>query len=198
MAAEVKTWRAQQADATRERIAEAARHLFASTGYGSTSIEAIAREAGVAARTVYAAFGSKREILSAICEAWLERARARETAEEVLLRDGARARLTGAAEWLTDLYGAGFDVVLILESATDESAETRELLRAKLAGRDQVMGRFIRSVREELTLPLAEAQAMYRAFAAPGVYRELVEVAGWDRPRFAAWIAAGLHRELLG
>jgi AcrR family transcriptional regulator len=197
MAAEVKSWRGQQADATKARIAESARGLFASTGYASTSIEAIAREAGVGVRTVYAAFGSKREILSAICEAWLERARARETAEAVLARTDARARLTGAAEWIADLYGAGFDVVLILESATDESAETRELLRAKLAGRDQVMARFIRSVRDELTVPLGEAQAMYRALAAPGVYRELVEVAGWDRRRFAAWVAGALHRELL-
>jgi hypothetical protein len=88
--------------------------------------------------------------------------------------------------------------VLILESANDESVETRELLRAKLAGRDQVMARFIRSVREELTIPLGEAQALYRALASPGVYRELIEVAGWDRPRFAAWLAASLHRELLG
>jgi AcrR family transcriptional regulator len=197
MAAEVKSWRGQQADATKERIANAARQLFASAGYASTSIDAIAGEAGVGVRTVYAAFGSKREILSAICEAWLERARARETAEAVLARTDARARLTGAAEWLADLYGAGFDVVLILESATDESAETRDLVRAKLAGRDQVMARFIRSVRDELTVPLGEAQAMYRALAAPGVYRELVEVAGWDRRRFAAWIAAALHRELL-
>jgi AcrR family transcriptional regulator len=198
MAVDVKSWRRQQADATKERIADAARRLFASTGYASTSIESIAREAGVGVRTVYAAFGSKREILSGICEAWLERARARETADAVLDRPDARARLTGAAEWLTELYGAGFDVVLILESANDESAETRDLLRAKLAGRDQVMARFIRSVRAELTIPLGEAQAMYRALAAPGVYRELVEVAGWDRTRFAAWLAATLHRELLG
>ena len=36
------TYRQQQAAATRERIAEAARRLFASAGYGSTSMEAIA------------------------------------------------------------------------------------------------------------------------------------------------------------
>ncbi len=66
------TCRQEQAAATRERIAEAARRLFGSAGYGSTSMEAIAAEAGVAVRTVYAAFGTKREILSLICERWLE------------------------------------------------------------------------------------------------------------------------------
>ena len=35
---------------------------------------------GVAPRTVYAAFRAKREILSVICERWLERAGARERA----------------------------------------------------------------------------------------------------------------------
>ena len=52
--APVKTssYRQQQAAATRDRIADAARSLFAEQGYGSTSIEAIAAEAGVAMRTV--------------------------------------------------------------------------------------------------------------------------------------------------
>ena len=54
VAAAVKTssYRQQQAAATRDRIADAARRLFAEQGYGSTSIEAIAAEAGVAVRTV--------------------------------------------------------------------------------------------------------------------------------------------------
>lgn len=197
MTADVKTWRQQQADATKVRIAEAARRLFASTGYASTSISAIAHEAGVGVRTVYAVFGSKRAILSEICEAWLERAKARETADAVLAEPDPRRRLDGAARWLADLYSAGFDVVLILDSASDESAETQQLLRAKRAGRDQVMSRFIRSIRDDLILPLPEAQAMYRALAAPGVYRELVEVAGWSHDRFTQWLATTLRRELL-
>jgi AcrR family transcriptional regulator len=57
------TYRQEQAAATRDRIADAARRLFASTGYGTTTMDAIAAEAGVAVRTVYSAFGAKREIL---------------------------------------------------------------------------------------------------------------------------------------
>jgi AcrR family transcriptional regulator len=198
MAADVKpTWRRQQADATKVRIAAAARALFATGGYSTTSIDQIAHEAGVAVRTVYAAFGSKREILSAICETWLAEARARETAAEVLAVEGSRQRVKAAATWLFDLYAAGFDVVTILDSATDESPETQELLRAKLAGRDRVMNEFIRSLRPELTVPLPEAQAVYRALAATGVYRELVVRAGWDRERFTTWLADVLARAVL-
>ena len=61
MAEFVKTYRQEQAEATRVRIAEAARRLFAANGYGATSIDAIAKDAGVATRTIYSAFGTKRE-----------------------------------------------------------------------------------------------------------------------------------------
>jgi len=191
------SWRQQQAQGTRDRIAEAARHLFAQQGYGATSIEAIAAEAGVATRTVYSAFGAKREILSHICEMWLERARAVETAQAVLQQNDPRALIRLATGWLTQLYAAGFDVVLIFEAATDESLETRELLRAKLAGRDQVMDAMIAALGDELAVPLPEAQAIFRALAAPGLYRELVEQLGWTPDRLADWMSETLRQHLL-
>jgi AcrR family transcriptional regulator len=192
------TYRQAQAAATRERIAEAARRLFGVAGYGSTSIEAIAAEAGVAVRTVYSAFGTKREILSLICEQWLERARARERAGEVLAEPDPARRLRGAASWLCGLYSAGFDVVIIFEAATDESAETRELLRSKLAGRNQAMDAIIASLDGHLRAPVREVQAVYRALAAPGVYRELVEESGWTPEEFERWVGDTLERYAAG
>ena len=191
------TYRQQQAAATRERIADAARGLFGSTGYGSTSMEAIAAEAGVAVRTVYSAFGTKREILSLICERWLERARARESAQEVLAEPDPVRRLRGAAAWLRKLYEAGFDVVLIFEAATDESPETRALLRSKLAGRNQVMDAMMASLEPQLRVSVREAQAVYRALAAAGVYRELVDESGWTPAAFEQWVGDALERQLL-
>jgi AcrR family transcriptional regulator len=191
------THRQRQAQATRDLIAETARRLFGTAGYGATSMETIAREAGVAARTVYSAFGAKREILSLICERWLEQAGARELAGHVLAEPDPARRLRGAAHWLCVLYSAGFDVVLIFEAATDESPETRALLRAKLAGRNEVMDAMIASLDGHLTVPVAQAQAMYRALAAPGVYRELVEESGWTPADFERWVADTLQRNLM-
>lgn len=195
--ARTASWRQQQAAATKERIAEAARLLFATRGYGATSIDSIAAEAGVAVRTVYTTFGNKREILSHICGAWLDRAGARESAQAVLQQPVSTVRLQQAAHWLTHLYAAGFDVVEILESATDDSPETRDLLRAKLAGRDHVMDQMMASLGDDLTVPLAEAQALFRGLAAPALYRELVVVAGWSPQRLGDWIAGTLARHLL-
>lgn len=198
MTSSVKTYRQEQAAATRDRIADAARRLFAEQGYGSTSIEAIAAEAGVAVRTVYSSFGAKREILSHICERWLEKARARERAADVFAEPDPVRRLRAAAGWLTELYAADFDVVIIFEAAVDESPETRALLRAKLAGRNEVMDAMIASLKGHLTVPVPEAQAVYRALAASGVYRELVYDSGWKPQQFQHWLADALQRHLFG
>jgi AcrR family transcriptional regulator len=199
VAAPVNTssYRQLQAQQTRERIAAAARLLFAARGYRATSMEAIAAEAGVAARTVYTAFGAKREILSAICERWLEQARARELAETALAEPDPVSRLRAAARWLRSLYAAGFDVAKLFEAASDDDVETRALLRAKLAGRNQVMDAMIASLDGALRVPVDQAQAIYRALAAPGVYGELVVQSSWTDEAFENWVAHTLIRELL-
>jgi AcrR family transcriptional regulator len=57
--------REQRARRTRDRIVQAATRLFLERGYVATTVDAIAREAGVAAATVYQAFGTKQAILAA-------------------------------------------------------------------------------------------------------------------------------------
>ena len=55
--------RSQQADQTRQRVAEAATGLFVRDGYAPTSISTVARAAGVSAQTVYNIFGTKAALL---------------------------------------------------------------------------------------------------------------------------------------
>jgi hypothetical protein len=42
-----------------------------------------------------------------------------------------------------------------------------------------------------------QAQAVYRALAAPGVYQELVDESGWTPKEFEQWVADSLERQLL-
>lgn len=49
---------------TRRHIVDAAVRLFLDRGYVATTVQAIAQEAGVAAATVYQAFGTKTDILA--------------------------------------------------------------------------------------------------------------------------------------
>src|ERR1700730_15134812 len=57
--------REERARRTRDRIVQTATRLFLDRGYVATTVDAIAREAGVATATVYQAFGSKQAILAA-------------------------------------------------------------------------------------------------------------------------------------
>jgi AcrR family transcriptional regulator len=67
--------RKEQAEATRKEILDAAERLFLRDGYVATSMAAIAKEAGVALKTVYLAFESKAGLLRALWHRNLRRGR---------------------------------------------------------------------------------------------------------------------------
>ena len=58
--------RPQAADEKREEIVTAARRLFLGDGYEATSMSRLAREAGVAANTIYWYFDDKDDVLVAV------------------------------------------------------------------------------------------------------------------------------------
>ncbi|MBW0103168.1 TetR/AcrR family transcriptional regulator [Pseudonocardia sp. KRD291] len=60
--------RAEGKARTREAVLSAARSVFAERGYGSASVEEIAREAGVAIGSVYAHFGGKQALFAALID----------------------------------------------------------------------------------------------------------------------------------
>ena len=192
------SYRQQQAQATRDRIAAAARRLFAVDGYRMTTMVAIAEEAGVAPRTVYSAFGAKREILSALCERWLEDARAREIVQAAITEPDPIKTVRLAAHFLRSLFETGYDVVQLFDAASAEDPQTRAMLRAKLDGRNQVQNQIVASLGKALVVPLGTGQAIYRALAAAGVYQELMVESGWSIENYEDWIAEQLTRQLLG
>ena len=71
MAKTVKTGRPKKGseEARREAIVDAARRVFARHGYGAATIDAIAREAGAAKRTLYEGFGDKAGLFRAVIAA---------------------------------------------------------------------------------------------------------------------------------
>ena len=61
--------RRELADETRSRIVNAARELLAASGgFADLSVDAVARQAGVARMTVYYQFGSKEGLLEGLCD----------------------------------------------------------------------------------------------------------------------------------
>lgn len=68
----MSTIREQKKKQTRKAILDAAIRLFDQKGFEQTSIELLAREAGVGKGTIYSYFQNKNEIFYAFCEEQLE------------------------------------------------------------------------------------------------------------------------------
>jgi len=66
--------RAQKKRKTRQAIVSAAMKLFAERGYEQTSMDELAREAGVGKGTIYGYFATKSEIFLAFLEEEVEHA----------------------------------------------------------------------------------------------------------------------------
>lgn len=65
---EVKSKKAQQGEATRRALLDAARTLFGQQGYAATSIDEVARTARVTKGAFYHHYGGKQELFAAVYE----------------------------------------------------------------------------------------------------------------------------------
>jgi AcrR family transcriptional regulator len=67
--AEAKKGRRRKSAATRQVIIDAAHEMFTNRGFHGATVEAIAKQAGVAPQTVYFTFNNKAKLISAVVDA---------------------------------------------------------------------------------------------------------------------------------
>lgn len=182
--------RQRQALETRRAIARAARQLFGERGYAATSVEAVAETAGVAPRTVYAAFGTKKNILAAICDEWLAEAGVMESVAEGMAQRSLRRRLAVAARASRAQWQAERGVVGMLEGAAASDAEVARMVAGWKTDRAQALRALFLGVESELRPGVApgHAGAVLRALVAFEVYSELVQGEGWTPDQYEAWL----------
>jgi len=191
--------RRRQALETRRAIAQTARELFSRGGYSATSIEAVAEAAGVAVRTVYATFGTKKAILAAICDEWLAESGVMETVAIGLAQRDLRRRLALVASSSRRQWESERGVVAMLEGAAASDVDVAQML----AGWKQDRARSLHAVVEGLDAQLrpeidvARAGAIVRALSSAEVYSELVAGEGWSPARYEKWLDALLADTLL-
>jgi AcrR family transcriptional regulator len=189
--------RSEHAAATRARVLRAAKTLFARNGYAATTIAALAEEAGVAAQTLYSAFGSKAAIAISVMEDAVISSGIREAHEAALREsDGEKAvRLVAAAA--SRLYSVEAELVRLLsaEVATDFariSNQHRLQDLTKLATSSAgVASRF--PGKEDAR------RAAVAAWAVSGIetYDRLVLQAGWSHEAYEQWLGDTFTRTLL-
>ncbi len=194
--------RAEQAALTRRRIADAARLLFVRDGYGATTLQAIADEAGVAVQTVYAVFRSKPGIMRELRDSIVFQPEADERFRESMAigaSGDAGAALDAFAASIRIRWEVGADVVLVGREAgsTDPGlhAEGNQPYERRRGGLRALVGAIEPSLRPGLEAD--DAIAALDALTLPDVYVELVRGLDWSPDAYEAWLARSLRRLLL-
>jgi AcrR family transcriptional regulator len=193
------TLRDERAQVTRRRIAEAARTLFSSRGYGATTLQAVADEASVAVQTVYAVYGSKAGILHALRDSVLHQPEADALFEQALREGEAEAKLKLFAHSIRRRWEFGHDVVEILRDAGAADVAVRAEVEQVLDRRRAGIDRLAKTLEGQLApkIDVAYASAVIDALTLPEVYTELTDVAHWDADDFEVWLARSLRNQLL-
>jgi len=193
------SYRQRQALETRRLIARAARTLFTEHGYTATSIEAVATEAGVSSRTVYATFGTKKAILGAICEEWLMEAGVMEAIATGMTEPDLRRRLLLVARTSRRQWEADRGVRWMLGSAAASDAEVARMIAGWTDDRARSFHQLVEGFEGQLRdgIDGKRAGALIRALSAAEVYSELVNGEGWTPAAYEAWLAGLLTDVLL-
>jgi AcrR family transcriptional regulator len=193
------TYRQEQAAATRQRMASAARELFRERGYGATTLAAIAAEAGVAEPTVYAVFGSKKGFLLALRQQMHAEVELPKLTAEAKAAPDARQKLEGWARLLRRQMERSYDVIAAHREAARIDPAAAEEYRGVLDSRAGVMQELIRELGADLSsdLNLRTATDIVWALSNEEIYRELVQERGWSPHRYETWMARTLKQQLL-
>ncbi|MFF5261539.1 TetR/AcrR family transcriptional regulator [Actinomadura viridis] len=182
---------------TLHTILNAARRLFAASGYARTPIRTIAEQAGVSPQTIYAHFGSKAGVLAGLVDLMDEEAGFPDLMAEA-------AELTDPVELLGLLARASRqarercgDIVAMLASgaAVDPqiAATQAEGARRNRLGVQMVLDR-VRATGHPVD-PRATDIAV--ALMSAGVHDSLVTDSGWSYDDYQAWLTHTLVSTLL-
>jgi AcrR family transcriptional regulator len=201
------TLRREQAESTRMAIIGAATELFVRDGYGPTSVDSIADDAGVSRATVFTAVGGKAAVLRAAYNVaivgddepiplpdrpWARPVREAPDAATMLVRYAHMVavidqRVAGIYEVLRGAAGADTDV----RAHWDQIRDERKVGAANVIAMLQRHGRLRHGVRKR-----AAADVVF-VLIDPGLYHQLVEEQGWKAASFESWLAETLQMQLL-
>lgn len=191
-------YREQQAEATKDRVAAAARTLFVERGFAGTTITAISEAAGVPAQTIYSAFGNKARILARVTEVWMRETKTRALADAYFdeADPGRRLRLFAALN--RHQLDAGADILTIYREAAKTDPAMAAALDGMMKAREGEIAKLLASVAADLRdgLSLPDALAITLALCVDAAYATLRE-AGWDGVRYEEWLGDALVGQLL-
>ncbi len=198
--------RAAQALQTRRAIVAAASELFTAEGYGSTTVEAVAKAAGVSRKTVFTAVGGKLDLLKTALD-WAVAGDDRPVAladrgvmRGLLEETDPQRLITGWVHMLVDIDSRVGSLIGALEVAANADVEAQTLVddsqRQRLAGARTIVRRL--DALGALKPGLSRDQAVDVAWLASDavLHDRLVRTRGWSHGRFEKWLAETLIEQL--
>ncbi len=193
--------RREHAEATRNAILQAARRLFARQGYQATTLQAIAHAATVALPTIYAVFGSKAAILSALVKSTGADEDIRVMASRAFAAREPQRQLRLAAHVFRSIHERETDIEDLLWQAgggnPDLAAVWRQSHRQQLARQRELLSILEQKQALKPGLGLEAATETLWAISSPEVYRLLVREGGWTPQRYERWLAQSASMLLL-
>jgi TetR/AcrR family transcriptional regulator of autoinduction and epiphytic fitness len=197
--------REAQARETRRAILDAAHELFIATGYAATTIQAIAERGGVAVQTVYAVFGTKRELLRQLIERTvvgdddpLPEAE-RSAAHSIAAEPDARRRAELDAAVSRSIIERIAPIVRVAAEAAASDPELAAMMEAVKATRRQEMTSAVSVLAgpDQLRIAHDEAAATLYVLYSPHVADMLIGDYGWSPERYEKWLARMIFRAVL-
>jgi AcrR family transcriptional regulator len=199
--------RQKRARQTRRSILAAAHELFVRQGYARTTIRQIADQADVAWQTVYAVFGGKPAILSAVFDVAVAGddepvpVSERPFVQAISAADDPRGKARIFARHLRDTGARIAPVLAVIESAATADPEIsglwRELEDQLLRGMTVAANGFHQQGALRPGLSVARAADILWFYAGPWAYRGLVTGRGWTLDEYEAWIGDTLYTQLM-
>jgi AcrR family transcriptional regulator len=198
--------RAAQARETRRIIVSAAAQLFVEQGFGRTTVDAIAEQAGVSRKTVFTSAGGKVELLKLALD-WAIVG----DDEPVALEHRPAVRATRQATdpdailrgWVDIVSAvasrvAGLSAALAAAAAADDGARQlwEQAQEQRLHGARAFVDHLAANsgLRSNLTPALAADIAWLHSD--PAMYRRLVIERGWTSQEFQAWLFRTIKLQL--
>jgi AcrR family transcriptional regulator len=199
--------RNEQARATRRAIVRVAARLFVARGYGATTIDAIAEEAGVGRKTVFTSVGGKAQALKlAIDWAIVGDDEPVALLDRQLLRAGMaepdpRRILADFAHSVREIGARIAPLVMVAEAAAGIDPEIKALREEgraqRLTGMRVLAGVLADRGALRPSMTLDEAADVLWLFNDPALYNRLVLERHWDDDRFEQWLSGTLIELLL-
>jgi AcrR family transcriptional regulator len=193
---------------TRRAILDAAISLFTADGYGATSLQAIADEAGVAVQTIYATLANKPTILAEALDVAIAgddeplAINDRDWMADVWSAETGERRLHAYAVAVGQIMDRASDMFTVVTSAALTDPRLTQLDDETKRRRRDGASKLVASVTEvsDLAPGLTPARAtdIVWLLNSPAVHQQLVRTAGWSTEDYVAWLAGALQRELLG